>query len=190
MLLKFSTLQGKIPFIYSQKRNCATSVPISTFMCLWAISVCPHIFLQQNWQTNRRNIQIAHRHMNVEIGNEAAKFLFWEFFSPIFGILSLQCTCSKPRRPHSQSPSPWRESEKEIILFKFKETMWRIVSLLLLMRESASATICNIRNKKQSTYAHSPLPHTGCGNGKLYSRPIKRLPIINVLLRECQLIEY
>jgi hypothetical protein len=74
--------------MYSQKRNCAALVPISTVMCLWAIYIFPqsvHLFFYM--QTDCGKIYIAHRNMNVGIGTMTVAV-------PFLGIYVSNFRCS------------------------------------------------------------------------------------------------
>ncbi len=96
-----SNISVWIPFMYSQKWNCATSLfPTQNYNILspnsythisarglYLSRMGPSILLQPNMLTDPGNIKISHRHMNVGIGS-AAQFLFQEYINSIFGTVN------------------------------------------------------------------------------------------------------
>ncbi len=84
---------------YSKKRNSAATVPISTFMSVSDLYI-PTIDLPILVQKicGPINIKIAHRHMNVEIGTEAAQFPEKEYIKGIFVAVYSPCPCRKETR--------------------------------------------------------------------------------------------
>jgi len=78
----------KMPFMYSSSGNCVASVPVSTFMCSVSNFYIPTIdlyILPQEICGPILGIYKSHpRHMNVEIGTEAAQFPGKECINGIF----------------------------------------------------------------------------------------------------------
>ncbi len=101
--IQYTTLHCKVPMPKignncSQKRNCAATVPISTFMCLWAIYIFPQsicLFCRRKY-VDRSWKYITNKHMNVEIGTEAPQFPEKEYKHGIFVAVCSQCLREDP----------------------------------------------------------------------------------------------
>ncbi len=134
IILLFIQTATKISFMYSQKRNCVASVPIFTFMCLWAIYQIrvysqdrSYVFLQQKRQTVRRNILYKSLtdtwmwKLGLRLRNSSSRNVCFEF--------SVLCFCS------AVSPQ-----------CLYEEPVWGLIMLCLLYsRPSNTVSLIGVR---------------------------------------------
>jgi hypothetical protein len=82
----------KIENKYSQKRNCVATVPVSTFMCLWAIYIFPRLICLFGCRKYvDRSSEYINRSQTHECGNESTQFPEKEYINGI--RVAVHATC-------------------------------------------------------------------------------------------------